>query len=211
MSRKACDPEGGTDMELILVTGPQAVGKMTIGRELEKHMDAQLLYNHQTIDLFARFLGYTKEAFRLSDETRKNLFRAFVKSDRNVVSGIIFTVVVAYNLESDRAFLKEVCDLFLQAGGSVFYVELEASLDIRLERNVGEDRLLAKPSKRDLGFSKNELLDTHRKHRLNSKTGEVERLLPDIHYLRIDSTLLTAAETAAAIKRWINDTSKQQA
>ena len=102
-------------MELILITGPQAVGKMTVGKELEKHMDAELLYNHQTLDLFARFLGYTKEAFRLSDETRKNLFRAFVKSERNVVSGIIFTVVVAYNLENDRAFLKDVCKMFLQA------------------------------------------------------------------------------------------------
>ncbi|WP_419465597.1 hypothetical protein [Bhargavaea massiliensis] len=69
-------------MELILVTGPQAVGQMTVGREPEKHMDAQLLYNHQTIDLFARFLGYTKEAFRLSDETRKNLFRAVLSSGR---------------------------------------------------------------------------------------------------------------------------------
>jgi len=196
-------------VELILITGPQAVGKMTVGKELEKHMDAELLYNHQTLDLFARFLGYTKEAFRLSDETRKNLFRAFVKSERNVVSGIIFTVVVAYNLENDRAFLKDVCKMFLQAGGKVYYVELEASLPERLERNTGEDRLLAKPSKRDLDFSRNELLGSLEKHRLNSQPGEVKKLLPGVRYLRIDSTSLTAAETAAAIRQWKEDCSIQ--
>ena len=40
-------------MSLIVLIGAQAVGKMTVGRELEKQLDGKLLYNHQTIDLFA--------------------------------------------------------------------------------------------------------------------------------------------------------------
>ena len=46
-------------MSLIVLMGPQAVGKMTVGRALEKKIDGKLLFNHQTIDLFANFLGYT--------------------------------------------------------------------------------------------------------------------------------------------------------
>lgn len=64
--------------DLVLLVGPQAVGKMTVGMELEERIDARLLFNHQTIDLFAHFLHYT-ETFRLSDTVRKELFSSFCK------------------------------------------------------------------------------------------------------------------------------------
>ncbi|SIT84477.1 AAA family ATPase [Edaphobacillus lindanitolerans] len=193
-------------MELILITGPQAVGKMTVGRELEKLRDARLLFNHATLDLFANFLGYSKEAFRLSDETRKNLFRAFVQNPGvNVTSGIILTVVVAYNQEGDHRFLQEVSDIFTSAGGDVFIIELEADLSTRLERNVMEDRLAAKPSKRDLEFSRNELLRSLDKHRLQSLPGEVERTVPAAGYLRLDNSGISACEAATAIHQFIED------
>ena len=92
-------------MDLVVIIGPQAVGKMTVGRELEKRMDARLLYNHETIDLFAKFLDYGEETFRLSDQTRKELFKAFVKNKTNKVASIIFTVVVAFDLKEDVEFL----------------------------------------------------------------------------------------------------------
>lgn len=58
-------------MSLIVIIGPQAVGKMTVGKALEERINGKLLYNHQTIDLFAYFLGYIEHSFRLSDLTRK--------------------------------------------------------------------------------------------------------------------------------------------
>lgn len=61
-------------MSLIVLIGAQAVGKMTVGKALEKQLDAKLLFNHQTIDLFANYLGYTERAFQLSDSVRKGLF-----------------------------------------------------------------------------------------------------------------------------------------
>lgn len=70
-------------MEFIFITGPQAVGKMTIGLELEKMMDAKLLFNHQSIDLFADILGYTPKAFELSEMVRLELFKTFVENPRN--------------------------------------------------------------------------------------------------------------------------------
>ncbi len=62
-------------MSLIVLIGAQAAGKMTVGKELEKRLDAKLLFNHQTIDLFANFLGYSPAAFALSNQTRIELFR----------------------------------------------------------------------------------------------------------------------------------------
>ena len=66
-------------MSLIVLIGAQAVGKMTVGKALEKQLDAKLLFNHQTIDLFANYLGYTERAFQLSDSVRKELFMPLSK------------------------------------------------------------------------------------------------------------------------------------
>ena len=190
-------------MDLVVIIGPQAVGKMTVGRELEKRMDARLLYNHETIDLFAKFLDYGEETFRLSDQTRKELFKAFVKNKTNKVASIIFTVVVAFDLKEDVEFLQEISDIFLNADGRVFFVELEADLETRLERNVGESRLAAKPSKRNVEFSRNELLKTHEKHRLNSLPNEVEEKFQQVNYLKINNTYLEPEETAERIAGFI--------
>lgn len=190
-------------MDLIIITGPQAVGKMTVGRELEKEIDAKLLYNHETIDLFARFLNYGKEAFRLSNQSRKELFKAFVNNDTNLVKGVIFTVVIAFDLEEDREFLNEINTIFLEAGGRVFLIELEADIETRLERNRAESRLEAKPSKRNLEFSKHELLSSYKKYRLNSFPNEVAEQFPSVHYLRINNTGLSAELTAARIAAFI--------
>lgn len=192
-------------MELIVIMGPQAVGKMTVGQTLEKRRDAKLLYNHQTLDLYANFLGYGKEAFRLSDETRLNLFQTFVENKTNVVSGIIFTVLVAFDNEEDMVFLEKIKTIFEEADGKVYFVELEASLEKRLERNVGESRLQAKPSKRDIKFSRNELLTSMKKYRLNSLPGQMEKRFPNTPYLRIDNTDLSADEVADKVQVFIEN------
>ncbi len=41
-------------MELVLVFGPQAVGKMTVGQELDKITKLKLFHNHMTIDLVSQ-------------------------------------------------------------------------------------------------------------------------------------------------------------
>lgn len=190
-------------MDLVVIMGPQAVGKMTVGRELEKKVDAKLLHNHETIDLFAKFLGYGKETFRLSDQTRKELFKAFVSNEQNVTKSIIFTVVVAFDLIEDIDFLTEISEIFLDGHGRVFFIELEADLDTRLQRNIGESRLEAKPSKRNIEFSRNELLTTHEKHRLNSLPSEVTEKIPQVNYLKINNTHLEAEEVADRIAEFV--------
>ncbi len=77
------------------------------GQELEKRLDAKLLFNHQTIDLFANFLGYSPAAFALSNQTRIELFKAFVHNEaNNTTKSIIFTVLIDFDQSSDLAFYK---------------------------------------------------------------------------------------------------------
>lgn len=187
-------------MALMIICGPQAVGKMTVGRELEQAGVGKLLYNHQTIDLYANFLGYTPATFELSNETRLALFEAFTRNtETNVTKTIIFTVMINFDDDNDWDFLDQISALFLLAHQDVYFVELEASLAKRLTRNVGADRLAAKPSKRDTAFSKEDLLTAHNTMRQSSEFGEVNGRLPQVQYLKIDSTDLSAADVAGTV------------
>ena len=40
-------------MKLVLIFGPQAVGKMTVGQELAKKTGLKLFHNHMTIELLS--------------------------------------------------------------------------------------------------------------------------------------------------------------
>lgn len=187
-------------MALIVLIGAQAVGKMTVGKELEKKIDGKLLFNHQTIDLYANFLGYNSLTFDLSDQTRKNLFTAFVKNKRNnTTSSIIFTVLIGFDQPDDITFLNEISDIFLQANEPVYFIELVADLAERLKRNIHEDRLVAKPSKRNVVFSEQELRTSNDNNRLTSNEGELQKRFPNIHTLKIDTTDLSPESTAEMI------------
>lgn len=43
-------------MKFVMIFGPQAVGKMTVGKELQKITELKLFHNHMTIDLLAPIL-----------------------------------------------------------------------------------------------------------------------------------------------------------
>ncbi|MGX9825351.1 hypothetical protein ACVVIB_12850 [Lactococcus lactis] len=191
-------------MSLIVIMGPQAVGKMTVGKILETKIDSKLLFNHQTIDLFAKFLGYNEYTFKLSDMTRKELFKAFVQNKtENATKNIIFTVLIAFDEKVDKDFLGTISNIFLESGEDVYFIELFSDLETRLGRNVSELRLSEKPSKRDIKHSEKDLLETMKKHRLESKDGEIKKLFPKVHYMKIDNSNLEPEQVVKLIlKKW---------
>ncbi|GHU37354.1 hypothetical protein FACS1894193_03040 [Bacilli bacterium] len=179
-------------MSLVVLIGAQAVGKMTVGRELEKQIDGKLLYNHQTIDLFANFLGYTPTTFQLSDELRKSLFQAFVNNlTTNPVNHLIFTVMIDFASDEDLAFFSEIAAIFLNAGESVYFVELVAEMSERRVRNTHPERLAAKPSKRDLAFSMQDLEQSAVNYQLESKENQLAESFPEVQVLKIDNSHLS--------------------
>lgn len=179
-------------MKLILIFGPQAVGKMTVGQELEKGTGLKLFHNHMTLELLHPFFGFTEETFRLSALIREEMFKSMAKSD---IRGIIFTYVWAFDREEDKAFVEKVCSIFEQEGHEVYFAELEADKETRIGRNKTERRLQHKPTKRNIGESEKNLLESMEQHRLNSLPGEIR----GDNYIRIDNTYLEPAETAEKI------------
>lgn len=181
-------------MKLVIIFGPQAVGKMTIGHELEKISDLKLFHNHMTIELVQPFFNYgTTEGKRLVKLFRNEIFKAVADSDQE---GLIFTMIWSFNEKGDWDYIKEISEIFSSKGGEICFVELEADAEIRIERNKTEHRLAHKPTKRDVEWSESELLNSLDKHRLNSNEGEIENQ----NYIRINNNDLSPEEVAIKIK-----------
>lgn len=181
-------------MKCVLVFGPQAVGKMTVGQELAKITGLKLFHNHMTIDLVTNFFDYgSKEGKRLVNLFRQEIFEEVSNSD---LYGMIFTYVWAFDLQSDWEYVEKVAQLFESKGGTVYYVELHAELDERLQRNKSPNRLEHKPSKRDIEWSENDLKSSMEKYRLTSLEGEIT--FPN--YVKINNTNLSAEEVAIMVK-----------
>ena len=181
-------------MKFILLFGPQAVGKMTIGQELEKMTDLKLFHNHMTIDLVQPFFDFDTDAYR----RLVNLFRheIFEEASKSKLYGMIFTYVWAFDQQADWDFINEVCHTFESKGGEVYFVELEADLDERLERNNTPNRLEHKPTKRNIVQSEHHLKVTMENHRLKSNENEITRE----NYIRINNTKLSPTEVANTIR-----------
>lgn len=181
-------------MKFVIIFGPQAVGKMTVGQELEKITGFKLFHNHVSIDFVSNYFSYsTKEGQKLVTLIREEIFKAVAKSD---MQGFIFTFVWGFNFQSEWDYINNICKIFEDEGGAVYFVELEADLATRIERNKSPNRLEHKPLKRDVERFEKELINSMEKYRLNSHEGEIKRE----NYARIENTNLSAVEAALIIK-----------
>lgn len=178
----------------VLIIGPQAVGKMTVGQELAKLTGYKLFYNHMTIEMVRLIFDYDKKAYqKMNQLIRYEVFKEFAKSNEK---GIIFTGCFDFgnDFEKEKAETDKWMSLFEES----YVIELETSLEERLKRNKTANRLEHKASKRDLEWSENDLLKSMEKHKLNSDLGEGEKIFKN--YLKIVNTDISAENVARMIK-----------
>jgi cytidylate kinase len=155
-----------TSKTLIFIIGPQAVGKMTVGQELSRATGYKFMSNHQTIDMLLPIFDFDSPSFkRLLFGFRVSIFEEVAAGE---LPGFIFSCVPDFDSVLDRAQTECYAAPFLRRGGHVLFVELEASLKTRLERNRTENRQHHKPSKRDTEFSE-KLLREGEGYRSNSE------------------------------------------
>ena len=165
--------------KFVIIVGPQAVGKMTVGQELTKITNLKLLHNHMTIELLTKIFDYSKESY-----TKLNEY------------GLIFTCCFDFDVPEEWETIEKWRNIFKENGGECYFIELETSLDERLKRNKTANRLEHKPSKKDLEWSEADIIKSNKKHRLNSNPNEI----PFENYYIINNTNISAEETAKMIK-----------
>ena len=174
---------------LIVICGPQAVGKMTVAESLRDKLRYNMMMNHDSIEVSDRIFGFATPAQKeFNAFIREKAFEIAVKHNVDM----IFTYVCAFDIPAEREYLAGLKDLFEQSGGSFFLVELSADLETRLARNETPHRMERKASKRDVAWSRENLLHDAEKYRLNSDEGEY--LFE--HHLKIDNTHLTPDQAA---------------
>ena len=178
--------------DLIVICGPQAVGKMTVAESLRDKIKYNLMLNHDSIEISDRIFGFSTPAQReFNTVFREKAFELAVKYHVNLV----FTYVWAFEMPEEREYLTGLADMFQAEGGNFYFVELSAELETRLARNVSPHRMERKVSKRDVEWSRSNLLASAEKHRLNTYKNEFWFK----NHIKIDNTNLKPDEVADII------------
>ena len=174
---------------LIIVCGPQAVGKMVVAESLRDKLKYNMMMNHDSIEISDKIFGFATPAQReFNAYFREKAFELAVKHNVDLV----FTYVCAFDMQEERDYLTSLHDLFVGNGGKFYFVELSATLEERLLRNETPHRMERKASKKDVEWSKANLLRDHEAHKQNTDEGEYWFK----NHLKIDNTNLSPDEVA---------------
>ena len=127
---------------LVVICGPQAVGKMTVAESLRDKIKYNMMMNHDSIEISDKIFGFGTPAQREFNAIfREKAFELAVKHNVD----LIFTYVCAFEMQEERDYLTGLADLFEAAGGKFYFAELSADLETRLERNLTPHRMERKP------------------------------------------------------------------
>lgn len=181
----------GVILKLVFIVGDSAVGKMTVGQELAKITDLRLFHNHMIIEPVLDIFGYFNG--KAIGKIRQVIFEEFASSQQY---GIIFTYMWAFDQQADWDYVEGVCSIFKRYNADIYFAELVAPQEIRLQRNATENRLKNKASKRDIEASNQRLINDSTKYRCISNEGEI----PYDNYIKIDNSNLLPEMVAKMIK-----------
>jgi hypothetical protein len=189
--------------ELVLVIGPPAVGKMTVGRAICAASDFRLFHNHHTIEPLLEIFGFGTPPFRVLDKE----FRGRVVEEA-AVHGVRLVFTFVWDLENEKSadYVRWLVAPYVDAGLRVSFVELYADLDTRLGRNGTEQRLAHKPSKRDRAWSDANVRELEAST-MNTDPADPQpgdAVIAGFPHLRVDNTDLAPDEVAATVLAWLD-------
>ncbi|HEV7693918.1 MAG TPA: shikimate kinase [Hyphomonadaceae bacterium] len=122
-------------MKLIVIHGPAASGKLTIGRELERLTGIPLFHNHLVVDALLEKLSFGEPEFvRLREAMWMAMFETTASSGRS----LIFTFAPEPTV--DPGFPERVVELVESHGGEVRFVRLNLSEQEQERRIASESR-----------------------------------------------------------------------
>ncbi|HTJ71068.1 MAG TPA: hypothetical protein VL551_26225 [Actinospica sp.] len=162
----------------------------------------KLLHNHMTIEPLLRLFPYDSPQFtRLNNEFRARILEEAANSD---IPGLVFSVVWAFDLPEDAKAIEAYAQPFRTRGSRIRYLELAATQSVRLQRNIQDSRLAEKPSKKDLAWSRDHVLELDSKHRMNSAgefDGRADHLLIENSNLPPDEAATRAIDFFGLLRR----------
>jgi hypothetical protein len=189
--------------ELLVVIGPPAVGKMTVGRAIAAASAFRLFHNHHVIEPLAEIFGFDHPSFEKLKEAWR---REVVEEAAATGTRLVLTLVWLVDEEGDAAIVRRIIAPYAGRSLRVSFLELLAPLETRLVRNVQDDRIAAKPSKSDLAWSDAHVRDVEERHRMNTdpeRPSPADAVLAEHRHLRVDNTDLSPDQVAARVLDWL--------
>ena len=181
-------------MKLLIILGNTSVGKMTVGQEVVKITEFRLFHNHMMIEPVVEVFGGFDNDVVVG--LRDVIFQKFSKSD---AYGLIFTYMWDFDEKAkwaSRGQIDRVIEIFEAVKADIYVVELIAPQEVRLQRNITENRLRNKASKNNIEWSNQMLVDDDINYRCESRDGE----LSFTNYIKIDNSNIPAETVAKMIK-----------
>ncbi|GAA5017497.1 AAA family ATPase [Terrabacter aeriphilus] len=185
-------------MHLVCITGPPAVGKMTVGRAVCDLTGYRLFHNHLSIEPLLGIFEFGTPSFqRLNGLIRREVIAEALTAD---LPGLVFTVAVDLDHPGDRTGLRELVAPVERAGAPVDVVELYAPQPVRLAREGRPDRMDHKRSKRDVDWARAHVVDLESRARFSTDPArDGGALLPGHRHLRMDNAHDDARATAERV------------
>jgi len=177
-------------MKIVFIFGSAAAGKMTVGQELMKTTELRLYHNHLIIEPVLEIFGEFNQT--VMHRMREAICEEFAASGKY---GLVMTGMVSMGNPDWEESIVPYLKIFSKHNAEIYYVELVASQEVRLQRNATENRLRHKASKRDIEKSNERLIDGDTRYRYSDE-GQIKM----DNYIRIDNTDLSPDVVAEIIK-----------
>lgn len=144
-------------MNLILIYGPPAAGKLTVANQLAKLTGYNVIDNHKATDYLQELFPRSNPAY---DPIRTPLSRKIrlMTYEAAARAGVDLITTFAPLAEGGNKYIKEIIDGVTDAGGKVSVVQLLPSVEALEQRVVGESR---KGIKAETVERLHELIDDH--------------------------------------------------
>lgn len=104
---------------LIIVCGPQAVGKMTVAESIRDKLKYNLMINHDSIEVSNKVFGFDTPAQKeFNGIFREKVFEIAIKHNVD----LIFTYVCAFEMQTEKDYLTTLANQFTSSGGNFYFV-----------------------------------------------------------------------------------------